>query len=98
MAGTGDPKVLLADLESKGVAVVHFGVVDLDGGFRERRLKLAEFAEFVDGATFVNVLPQWDIADTVFGSGPFVGEAITFDGGSVRPYPFEADAAVIVAN
>lgn len=104
MAGTGDgrpggdPKTLLADLESRGVAVVHLGVVDLDGGFRERRLKLAELAEFVNGATFVNVLPQWDVADTVFGSGPFVGEAISFDEGSVRPYPFEDNAAVVVVD
>lgn len=98
MSGKGESAALLADLERKGVSVVHLGVVDLDGGFRERRLKLAELAEFADGATFVNVIPQWDIADTVFGSGPFVGEAISFDAGSVRPYPFEADAALVIAD
>jgi hypothetical protein len=57
MSGKGEPTALLADLERKGVSVVHLGVVDLDGGFRGRRLKLAELAEFADGATFVNVIP-----------------------------------------
>ncbi len=94
----GDLQAVLADLEKAGVAVVHVGIVDLDGVFRERRLRLAELGEFAEGATFVNVLPQWDIADQVFGGGPFVGEPIAIDPGSVRPYPFEADAALLVAD
>ena len=58
----GDLKAVLADLEKAAVAVVHVGIVDLDGGFRERRFRLAELREFADGGTFVNVLLQWDIA------------------------------------
>ena len=94
----GDLKAVLANLEEDGVAVVHIGLADLDGVFRERRFRLAEFAEFAEGATFVNVLPQWDIADRVFGEGPFVGEPITIDVESLRPYPFEADAVLLVAD
>lgn len=94
----GDIKAVLADLEKAGVKVVHVGIVDLDGGFRERRFRLAELREFIDGGTFVNVLLQWDIADTVFGGGPFVGEPVAIDPGSLRPYPFEADAALLVAD
>ena len=59
----GDLRAVLADLEKAAVAVVHVGIVDLDGGFRERRFRLAELREFADGGTFVNVLLQWDIAD-----------------------------------
>ncbi|MCH9053152.1 MAG: hypothetical protein IIA72_19180, partial [Proteobacteria bacterium] len=94
----GDLKAVLADLEKAAVAVVHVGIVDLDGGFRERRFRLAELREFAEGGTFVNVLLQWDIADKVFGDGPFVGESVAIDPGSLRPYPFEADAALLVAD
>jgi glutamine synthetase len=34
----------------------------------------------------------------VFGCGPFEGEAISFDAGSVRSYPFEADAVLVIAD
>ncbi len=94
----GDLKAVLAELEKAAVAVVHVGIVDLDGGFRERRFRLAELREFAEGGTFVNVLLQWDIADKVFGDGPFVGESVAIDPGSLRPYPFEADAALLVAD
>ncbi|WP_367273150.1 glutamine synthetase family protein [Ferrovibrio sp.] len=44
------------------------------------------------------MLYEWDVADKVFGAGPFVGEAISLDTESVRHYPFEAKAAWILAD
>lgn len=95
--------VALADVRSRlqelDVAVVHVGIFDLNGTFRERRFRLDKLAAaYGERATFVNVLPHWDMAERVFGAGPFVGEELRFDAGSIRRYPFEAGAAVLVAD
>lgn len=95
--------VALADaieaLGAAGVATAHVGIFDLMGTFRERRLGLGDVAAVFDGGgTFVNVLPQWDAGEKVFGSGPFVGEPVTVDPASARPYPFEDNACLMVAD
>jgi len=69
------------------------------GTFRERRLGIADVASVMDGGgTFVNVLPQWDAGEQVIGSGPFVGERVTVDPESIRPYPFADQACLMVAD
>ena len=94
----GSPSLVEA-LSSAGIRIVHAGLFDLNGSFRERRIPTEDFDELVGGeGTFVNVLPHWDIGERVVGSGPFVGEPIRFDPGSLRTYPFESDAGVIVAD
>jgi len=86
-------------LTEDGVRTVHVVIPDLDASLRERRLALSDLgAVFGPGGTFVNVLHKWDTADSVYGAGPFVGEAMALDPGSVRPYPFEEDAALIFAD
>lgn len=86
-------------LDAEGVTTAHVGIFDLMGTFRERRLNIGDVASVLDGGiTFVNVLPQWDAAEQVFGSGPFVGERVSIDPGSIRPYPFEDNACLMVAD
>ena len=79
--------------------IAHIGMIDLDGGFRERRLAVADIDQvFGRGGTFCNVVNQWDVGDSVFGPGPFVGEAVRVDHESARPYPFEPDAVMLLAE
>lgn len=86
-------------LSAANITTAHVGIFDLMGTFRERRLAIGDVASVMDGGgTFVNVLPQWDAGEQVFGSGPFVGEAVTVDPESIRPYPFEDNACLMVAD
>ena len=103
MAGADTLSTAIEDitgtLTEDGVRTVHVVIPDLDGSLRERRLALSDLGVvFGPGGTFVNVLHKWDTADTVYGAGPFVGEPMTVDPASVRPYPFEEDAALVFAD
>ncbi len=89
---------LAAGLESQAADIVHLGLFDLDSGLRERRLAKADLLSSLEDLSFVNVLPQWDRGERVFGAGPFVGEAIRPDPASLRPYPFEADASLLICD
>jgi len=92
-------RLLPASLEARGVRVVHVAIPDVDGGLRERRLPVASLPEALgDAASFCNVLHEWDVTDTVHGPGPFVGERIEADPASLRGYPFEPEAAWVVAD
>ncbi|WP_204316130.1 hypothetical protein, partial [Serratia marcescens] len=72
---------------------------DLDGSLRERRLNLRSLEQLGDqGLTFANVLHKWDLADSVFASGPYRAEAIALDPISRRNYPFEAHAQWIIGD
>ncbi len=96
--GASMPDAIQALLDAN-VTIAHAGFYDLMGTFRERRLKVADVGSVLDGGgTFVNVLPQWDAGEQVFGSGPFVGETVSVDPASIRPYPFEANACMMVAD
>lgn len=89
----------IKSLEATGVTTAHVGIFDLMGTFRERRLGISDVSSTMDeGGTFVNVLPQWDAGEQVFGSGPFVGESVSIDPSSIRPYPFEDNACLMVAD
>ncbi len=86
-------------LSDGGITTSHVGIFDLMGTFRERRLGIGDVVSVMDGGgTFVNVLPQWDAGEQVFGSGPFVGERVTVDPGSIRPYPFADNSCLMVAD
>ena len=98
-ASENDSAALAARLENEGHTFAHVGIFDLNGTFRERRLRVGDVATVFDqGGTFVNVLPQWDAGERVFGAGPFVGEPVAVDPTSVRSYPFEQDACALVAD
>ncbi len=85
-------------LQQQAAEIVHLGLFDLDCGFRGRRLRKADLITSLPDLAFVNVLPQWDMSEAVFGAGPFEGERITPDLASLRPYPFEPDANLIVCD
>ncbi len=90
---------LIGRLKAEGRDTVHVGIFDIFGSFRERRLALDDVARvYGPGGSFVNVLPLWDAGERVFDSGPFVGEPVTIDSASARPYPFEDAAALVVAD
>jgi glutamine synthetase len=89
---------LLGELERRNAASAHLLIADLAGVLRQRRFGRAELARFLADPRFVNVLPQWDAAEKVFGAGPFEGEAVTLDRDSLRPHPFEAEAATLFVD
>lgn len=98
MAGESGAGSLLSELERDKIASVHLVMADLAGVLRQRRFGRAEFARFLAEPCFVNVLPQWDTAERVFGAGPFEGEALAIDATSLRPYPYESEAALLFAD
>lgn len=80
-------------------AVAHLGLFDFTGAFREKRLDAAAFdAAVADGWHFIDALPYWMHDETCFADKGFVDEAVTVDGASLRPYPFEADAVLAIAD
>ena len=90
---------LLSELERDGVKAVHLGLFDLDCVLRERRFRLEQLGRYLrNDPTFVNVLHKWDVSDSVTGAGPFVGEPIAADPDSRRPYPFEDNVALVLAD
>lgn len=93
-----DTAELSALLERQAAEIVHLGLFDLDCGLRERRLRKADLIAALPSLSFVNVVPQWDMGERVFGPGPFVGEAIAPDLSSLRPYPFEPEACLLLCD
>ncbi len=85
-------------LDSVGADVVHLGVFDYASMFRERRLRRPELLESADTAVFGNVLPKWDSGENILAPGPYRSERIAIDVDSIRPYPFEPNAAIMVAD
>ena len=90
---------LVSELRSQKQAIAHVGIFDLNAYFRERRIRIENLeAVFGKNGTFVNVLPRWDTGEKVQYPGPFLGENVNIDLGSCRPYPFEEDAVLLVAD
>ena len=90
---------LFSKLTADGIEVVHLGIFDVDCVLRERRFGIEQARRFLQNdPTFVNVLHKWDVGDNVTGEGPFVGEAIAADPDTVRPYPFEPNASLLLAD
>jgi glutamine synthetase len=85
-------------LEEMKADVVHVGVFDYATMFRERRLRRDELLKGAETAVFANVLPKWDLAETILFPGPYGSETVDYDVASLRPYPFENDAAALVAD
>lgn len=85
-------------LEKDGVDVLHVGLFDYASSFRERRLRREQFLDWARDPRFSNTLPHWDSADSLFGGGPYLTEALSLDLGSLRPYGFEPNAATVVAD
>jgi len=90
---------LTSELRSQKLAIAHVGIFDLNAYFRERRIRIDKLEKvFGENGTFVNVLPRWDTGEKIRHPGPFVGEHVKIDLGSCRPYPFEEDAVLLIAD
>ena len=90
---------LASELRSQKLEIAHVGIFDLNAYFRERRIRIGKLEKvFGENGTFVNVLPRWDTGEKVQHPGPFVGEHVKIDLGSCRPYPFEEDAVLLIAD
>ncbi len=90
----------VAALERAGVRTVHIGILDMDSCLRERRVPVARAIAALHGAyTFPNVLHHWDTGESVYDPDLTYGdEDAAVDPTSGRAYPFEADAALFIAD
>ncbi len=81
------------------IEVVHVGLFDTEGVFREKRLPVALARRYLhEGWSFINALPYWGPNDTVRADRAYASEVCRLDCTSLRPYPFEPDAALLVAD
>ena len=89
----------LADkLKEEKINIIHVGQFDHAGIFRERRMPRDSFLEWASQPRFSNTVAIWDSADNLFGPGPYLTEGVAIDAASLRSYPFEPDAAAIIAE
>ena len=95
---TGRQDTLAQALEAIGADIVHVGVFDYASMFRERRLHRDDLVKTADTAVFANVLPKWDTGENILFPGPYRSETVAYDVRSLRPYPFEKNAAALVAD
>lgn len=99
MATRSDVRARLAKgLAARKADVIHAGIFDFAGMFRERRLRRRELLDGAETAVFANVLLKWDIAENIMFPGPYGSEAIAYDPDSLRVFPFEPNAAALVAD
>lgn len=95
-AGFAEIEGLLA---RERIDFVHLGLFDTEGVFREKRVPSALALRYVrDGWSFIDALPFWGPNDAVRADRAYRSEACALDVGSIRPYPFEPNAALIVAD
>ncbi|SOD95485.1 glutamine synthetase [Caenispirillum bisanense] len=85
-------------LDRLDAEVVHVGQFDLASVFRERRLRRPQFLAWAEDARFANVLPFWDVTDSLFGGSRYYTEEVEIDAASVRRNPSEPGAVSIIAE
>jgi glutamine synthetase len=78
--------------------IIHVGLFDYAGTFRERRLRREELLGQAETALFANVLPKWDLSEQIMFPGPYGSESVAYDVSSLRRYPFETNGAALVAT
>jgi glutamine synthetase len=91
-------KNLTKQLEAFGAEVIHVGQFDYSSVFRERRLRKASFLEWAKDPRFANVIAYWDSNDSLFGGNSYYTEEVAIDSESMRRYPNEDDAVVVIAE
>ena len=94
----GRHSALAEALEAIQADVIHVGLFDYAGMFRERRLRRADLLKGAETAVFANVLPKWDVGEHILFPGPYGSETVSYDVSSLRPHPFERNAAALVAD
>ena len=96
---TASDSDLDALLTRECIEFVHAGLFDTEGVFREKRLPVELARKFLrEGWSFIDALPFWGPNDAVRADRPYRSEACRFDPASVRPYPFEPDSVLLVAD
>lgn len=81
------------------IETVHAGLFDTEGVFREKRLPVGLAKHYFEhGWSFIDALPYWGPNDAVRKDLPYNSERCVLDPGSLRPYPFEPNAALLVAE
>lgn len=99
MADRSGLKAQLAKaLDDMHADVIHVGLFDYASMFRERRLRRDELLNGAETAVFANVLPKWDSGEAILFPGPYRSETVAYDVASLRPYPFEKNAAALIAD
>lgn len=93
-----DPAGVLANLAKGGIERLHLGIFDIDSKLRERRIRVSDLPAVLADYRFCNVLPKWDGGDAVFAGGPYVDEPVSLDLSTIRTYPFEPKAALILGD
>ena len=88
-------KTLLTDYEAE---IIHVGQFDYASIFRERRLRRAQFLEWADDPRFANVIAYWDSSDNIVAGDSYLTEVQKIDLSSIRPYPAEKNAVLIIAE
>lgn len=93
----------VADLDEllvrEHIDFVHVGLFDTEGVFREKRVPAALAVHYArEGWSFIDALPFWGPNDTLRADRAYRSEACELDVSSIRPYPFEPNAALIVAD
>jgi len=84
---------------SKPKGPVHLGIFDFTGAFREKRLTRAAFEGYCrNGWAFIDALPYWLHDETCFAEKGYVDEPVSVDPDSLRPYPFEPEAALAIGD
>lgn len=79
--------------------ITHVGIFDFTGAFREKRFTAPAFDRIKsEGWRFIDALPFWMHDETCFAEKGFVDEAVQLDFNSKRNFPFEPNAALIVAD
>lgn len=89
---------LTAALDQFNAEVVHVGQFDLASVFRERRLRRPQFLDWAEDPRFANVLPYWDISDSLFGGTRYYTETVEIDPTSMRRNPSEPGAVSVIAE
>lgn len=89
---------MIVRLEDGNISVVHVGQFDYSSIFRERRLRRDAFLAWARSPRFANTLSKWDSTDSLFADGPHLTERVVIEPESLRAYPYEPEAALVIAD
>jgi glutamine synthetase len=81
------------------VSAVHLGLFDASGVLRQKRLSPAAATRaLTEGWSFIDAIQWWDPADGTWRAGGSTHQGATVDLDTLRPYPFEPDALLLLAE
>jgi len=85
--------------EEHRVSAVHLGLFDASGVLRQKRLSTAAATRALEeGWSFIDAIQWWDAADGNWRGAGSTHQSAVVDLHSLRPYPFEPDALLLLAE